>query len=105
MPLSQGEGHSVGDNGRWNYFFFIAGLVLTAALSTAPALNTGRWLSGIVIAFLVRMSRPGRAARCRTSNVPNPVSVTLSPDFNASVIASRTAFTASSAFVRDIPVV
>src|ERR1700690_725620 len=71
-----------------DYFFFADFDVLaacflppTAALRTAPALNTGRLLAGIVIFCLVRISRPGRAARARTSKLPKPVRVSLSPFF------------------------
>jgi hypothetical protein len=53
--------------------------------------------AAISIASPVCGLRPERAARSRTSNVPKPGSVTLSPLVRADEMASTTASTAASA--------
>ena len=51
----------------------------TAPRRTVPAVNAGRWRAAILIFWPVRGCVPVRAADLRTSKVPNPVSVSLSP--------------------------
>lgn len=67
---------------------------LTASFNALPGLNAGTLLAAISISSPVCGLRPLRAARSRTSKLPNPISCTLSPCFKASKIESKTASTA-----------
>ena len=60
-------------------------------------MKAGTFDAAIWIVSPVCGLRPERALLSRTSKVPNPVSVTFSPDFNVDLIVSKTAFTAASA--------
>src|SRR5436305_15338801 len=55
----------------------------TALRSTVPAVKAGRWRSAIAIFCPVRGCVPVRATDLRTSKVPKPVSVSLSPEARA----------------------
>ena len=67
---------------------------LTASLSALPGLKAGTLLAGISISSPVCGLRPLRAARSRTSKLPNPINCTFSPSFKAFKIESKTASTA-----------
>src|SRR5690606_16342402 len=73
----------------------------TASLSALPALKPGFIEAAILISSPVRGLRPVRAARLRTSKVPKPTRVTLSPFFRALVMVAMTASTARPASARD----
>lgn len=66
-----------------------------AFLRAFPAVNPGVFLAGILIGSPVCGFLPFLAALDRTINVPNPVTTTLLPFFKVSVIAPKTALTAS----------
>src|SRR5699024_6641024 len=77
---------------------------LTASLRALPALNAGTLLAGISISSPVCGLRPLRAARSRTSKVPNPIICTFSLSPSVSMTVSNTASTAlpASFFERSL---
>jgi len=64
---------------------------LTAFLNALPGTNPGILRADKVILSPVLGLRPGRAARFRTVNVPNPVRTTFSPLLRESLILFRKA--------------
>jgi len=77
---------------------------LTAVFSAVPALNAGALDALILIGAPVAGLRPLRAARLRTSNVPNPTSATLSPFLSVAVMTSISAAILRSASALLLPV-
>src|SRR3546814_3021533 len=75
----------------------------TASFSALPALKAGFFAAAIWISSPVRGLRPVRAARARTSKVPKPIRLTLSPAFRAPVIEPTTASSARPASALDRP--
>ena len=69
----------------------------TASFKALPALNAGTLLAGISISLPVWGLRPLRAARSRTSKLPNPINCTFSPLESDDWIDSNTASTAKPA--------
>src|SRR5690606_34871388 len=65
----------------------------TASLSDLPALKAGTLVAGMLIEAPVAGFTPLRAARSRTSKVPNPTRVTFCPLASASSMDDNTAST------------
>ena len=66
------------------------GFGLTASRSAEAGLNAGTCLAAILIASPVAGLRPSRAARCTTTNLPNPGRVTSLPAVSCAAISAKT---------------
>ena len=84
--------------------FLFSDYLFTASFNALPALKAGVLQAAIVMFSFVRGLIPTRSPRSRTSNVPKPISCTLSPFAIAFVIASRVALITASVSYLDTPV-